>query len=75
MTAELEREYPGCIRYTDIFLPSVLANINASIKEQFIIFIDEWDCLFREDKNNKKLQRKYINLLRELFKAFYREHS
>ena len=29
----------------------------------------EWDCLFREDKNNKKLQKDYINLLRGLFKG------
>ena len=38
-------------------------------KEQFIIIIDEWDCLFREDKNNEALQKEYINLLRGLFKG------
>ena len=38
-------------------------------KEQFIIIIDEWDCLFREDKNNENLQKEYINLLRGLFKG------
>lgn len=67
--AELKTEYPECILDTDISLPSVLAKINALTKEQFIIIIDEWDCLFREDKNNEKLQKEYINLLRGLFKG------
>ena len=67
--AELKTEYPECVLDTDISLPSVLAKINALTKEQFIIIIDEWDCLFREDKNNEKLQKEYINLLRGLFKG------
>ena len=66
---ELKKEYPQYVRNTDISLPAVLANINVSTKEQFIIIIDEWDCLFREDKNNEKLQKEYINLLRGLFKG------
>ena len=69
MIAELKIEYPECVQDTDISLPSVLAKINALTKEQFIIIIDEWDCLFREDKNNEKLQKEYINLLRGLFKG------
>lgn len=67
--AELRAEYPEYVQDTDISLPSVLAKINAYTKEQFIIIIDEWDCLFREDKNNEKLQKEYINLLRGLFKG------
>ena len=66
---ELKKEYPECVKDTDISLPSVLANINDLTKEQFVIIIDEWDCLFREDKNNEKLQKEYINLLRGLFKG------
>ena len=67
--AELKKEYPECLQSTDVSLPAVLANINARTREQFIIIIDEWDCLFREDKNNEKLQKEYINLLRGLFKG------
>ncbi len=67
--AELRMAYSECVQDTDISLPSVLAKINVATKEQFIIIIDEWDCLFREDKNNEKLQREYINLLRGLFKG------
>lgn len=67
--AELKKEHPDCVKDTDLSLPSVLAKINAQTKEQFIIIIDEWDCLFREDKNNAALQKEYINLLRGLFKG------
>ena len=67
--AELRNEYSECVQEDDISLPSVLAKINVKTKEQFIIIIDEWDCLFREDKNNENLQKEYINLLRGLFKG------
>ncbi|MDE5865213.1 MAG: AAA family ATPase, partial [Lachnospiraceae bacterium] len=67
--AELKKEYPECVQDADVSLPSVLAKVNVMTKEQFIIIIDEWDCLFREDKNNEELQKEYINLLRGLFKG------
>lgn len=67
--AELREEYAEYVRDDDISLPSVLAKINVMTKEQFIIIIDEWDCLFREDKNNENLQKEYINFLRGLFKG------
>ncbi len=67
--AELKMEYPQCVHEADVSLPSVLAKINVMTKDQFIILIDEWDCLFREDKNNNKLQKEYINMLRGLFKG------
>ena len=66
---ELRNEYSEHVQADDISLPSVLAKINVRTKEQFIIIIDEWDCLFREDKNNENLQKEYINLLRGLFKG------
>jgi len=69
----LRVEYPECVRDTDISLSSVLAKVNAMTKEQFIIIIDEWDCLFREDKNNENLQKEYISLLRGCLKELHRE--
>lgn len=69
MCGELKQAYHQCVRDTLVSLPAVLANIQNRAKESFIIIIDEWDCLFREDKNNEKLQIEYINLLRGLFKG------
>ena len=34
----------------------------------FIILIDEWDCLFREYKQNKEAQKKYLDFLRAWLK-------
>ena len=35
---------------------------------QFIILIDEWDCLFREYKENPDTQKKYLDFLRSWMK-------
>ena len=67
--AELREEYPDLVPENAISLPTVLSNINNRTDKQFVIIIDEWDCIFREDKNNRKLQEEYINLLRGLFKG------
>ena len=67
--AEIRIAYPDIVNDEDKFLPDVLNKINAVTQEQFIVFIDEWDCLFREAKNNTTLQDKYINMLRGMFKS------
>ena len=61
--AELREEYPDFVPEDAISLPTVLSNINNRTDKQFVIIIDEWDCIFREDKNNKTLQEEYVNLL------------
>lgn len=66
---ELKEEYPNLVDDKAISLPVVLADINVKTKRQFVILIDEWDCIFREDKNNETLQKEYINFLRSLFKG------
>jgi hypothetical protein len=53
---------------TDLTISDVLARINEQVDCRFIIIIDEWDCLFRDDKEDFKVQQRYINLLRTLFK-------
>ena len=45
-----------------------LNNIFAYTKESFIFIIDEWDCIFREYKEDKEAQEKYLDYLRLLFK-------
>ena len=67
--AELQNAYPQYVKKEDISLPTVLARINQNTKEQFVIIIDEWDCIFREEKNNKQAQDEYINFLRAMFKG------
>ena len=46
-----------------------MAQINDKTQNQFVIIIDEWDVLIRDNANNKKLQDEYIDFLRGLFKG------
>ncbi len=46
-----------------------LSKINAVLKQKFIIIIDEWDILVRDEATNTVVQEEYINFLRGLFKG------
>ena len=36
---------------------------------KFVIIVDEWDVLIRDEANNQKVQKEYIDFLRGLFKG------
>ena len=36
----------------------------------FVILIDEWDCLFREYKQDKEEQKKYLDFLRAWYDGY-----
>ena len=46
-----------------------IVEINAKIKEKFIVLIDEWDLIFRDFRDDFDLQFKFVDLLKNLFKA------
>lgn len=64
--SELQSAFPE-VSYKDD-LPDMLANIAETTGNKFIFIIDEWDVIFREIKEDKEQQDKYILLLRRLFK-------
>lgn len=65
---ELKKVYPNAIRDQEDNLPSALAQICETTGERFVVIIDEWDAIFREDKLDIRAQDAYIDLLRGLFK-------
>ena len=65
---ELRKIYPNAIRDREDNLPSALAQIHETTRERFVVIIDEWDAIFREDKLDIRAQEAYIDLLRGLFK-------
>jgi len=68
VTRDILYAYPG-IDYLDTTrLPDVLNDVFAQTGETFIFVIDEWDCIFREYKENKKGQRAYLDFIRLLLK-------
>lgn len=66
---ELRDIYPQIVREEANSLPLTLADINEKTGERFVMIIDEWDTIFREEKYNKEIQDEYIDLLRGLFKG------
>lgn len=56
-----------CSDWEDLI--STLEEIYDDRKEQFVFIIDEWDCVFREWKNDEASHEKYLNFLRDLLKG------
>lgn len=65
---ELKREYPDVDYFDDTDLIESMQDIYAQEGCSFIVIIDEWDCIFREYKTDKKAQEKYLDFLRDLLK-------
>lgn len=65
---ELKKEYGDvdCFDWNDLI--SVLEEIFQEKQVPFIFIIDEWDCVFRVQKNDSDSQTKYLDFLRNLLK-------
>ena len=66
---ELREYYPEYVTKNEKSLLNTLAIINNKTGNRFVISIDEWDVLIRDDANNKKVQDEYIAFLRGIFKG------
>lgn len=66
---ELREYYPEYLSKEVKSLPESLSIINAATNKKFVVIIDEWDVLIREQADNKKIQDEYINFLRAMFKG------
>ncbi len=68
LTAELLDSFET-VRYRDKSnLIQIMKDIYARTKRAFVILIDEWDCLFREYKQDLEAQRQYLDFLRAWLK-------
>ena len=66
---ELREIYGSVISADANMVADALADINVATGNQFVIIIDEWDVLIRDEVSNKAVQEEYINFLRGLFKG------
>ncbi|MCI6733357.1 MAG: ATP-binding protein [Lachnospiraceae bacterium] len=66
---ELRAYYPGELSEEIHSLSEALSRINSMTGKKFVIIIDEWDVLIRDEAANHKVQREYISFLRGLFKG------
>lgn len=65
---EIKEEMPDLAMPRRLTLVNVLDKVYAKYKVSFIFIIDEWDCVFREHKNDADAQRDYLIFLRNLLK-------
>lgn len=46
-----------------------MSHLNMQSGKVFVVIIDEWDALIRDDAGDQKVQEEYINFLRGMFKG------
>lgn len=67
VTNELIKNYPSVNFSTPDDLAFSMEDVYNDTGNQFIIVIDEWDCIFRES-NDEKAEETYLSFLRDLLK-------
>ncbi len=60
--------YPDHSYFDDSDLTGCLMDVFAKTDIPFVFIIDEWDCIFREYRNDTKTQKLYLDFLRNLLK-------
>lgn len=65
---DLLEKYPDFRYFDHTNLTRTMQDIYSQTKCPFVVIIDEWDCVFREYKTDKKAQEKYLDFLRDLMK-------
>ncbi len=66
---ELRNTFGSLIDEQETHLSRALESIYEYDKTGFVLILDEWDCIFRESKNDNAAQKIYLDFLRDLFKG------
>lgn len=65
---DLMEKYPDFRYFDNTNLARTMQDIYQNTKCPFVVIIDEWDCVFREYKENRESQEQYLDFLRNLLK-------
>lgn len=65
---ELRKAFAGKIDAKETHLATVLEKLYSEEQAGFVFILDEWDCIFREKKNDIDVQTMYLDFLRNLLK-------
>ncbi|MDR1766403.1 MAG: ATP-binding protein [Lachnospiraceae bacterium] len=68
LTREIQRVYPDIPRDADMTLPDYINELYEVTGIGMVIIIDEWDCIFRERKDDTAAHGEYLKFLREFLK-------
>lgn len=69
IVGELREEYSDVLEANVTGLPDAMSVINEKLGNRFVVIIDEWDVLIRDEAQNQKIQEEYIGFLRRMFKG------
>lgn len=67
--SELQEYYPNILTKETTSLPEALSKINVATNNRFVVIIDEWDVLIRDNASDLQVQKGYIEFLRGMFKG------
>ncbi|MGN0484492.1 MAG: AAA family ATPase [Lachnospiraceae bacterium] len=67
--SELKEAYPDVLREDISSLSEAMSCVYEATGDKFIVIIDEWDVLIRDEANNQAVQEEYIDFLRGMFKG------
>lgn len=70
--AELKLAFPDVKVEGRVTLSDMLSQINAQTGKRFIVIIDEWDVLVRDEANNQSVQEEYIKFSQRNFLKVHR---
>lgn len=65
---ELREAFAGKIDEKETHLATALEKLYSEEQAGFVFILDEWDCIFREKKNDIDVQTRYLDFLRNLLK-------
>ena len=65
---EIKKVFPNVDYIDSSTLVQVMEDVYVEASARFIFIIDEWDCIFREYKQDKEAQKQYLDFLRNLLK-------
>ena len=65
---ELFRAYPDIDYLDEKDLAQSMGDISSQTGQKFVLILDEWDCIFREYKEDHKAQEQYLDFLRDWLK-------
>lgn len=68
LISDFKETFPNVHLRDEKNLIQVMKDVFSYTKCPFVILIDEWDCLFREYKQDKEAQKKYLDFLRAWLK-------
>lgn len=66
---ELRNIYPDVLPQTVITLPDALSRVKECTGQKFVVIIDEWEAIIRDDTITEKIRDEYLNFLRGMFKG------